>query len=96
VTDPTTPRGPGRASALRRLSRDQQVRAALAAGVVIAVAAIFSAGRYPWPFALIAVIWAVATVTRVVQALRAPAPESSDGTTGPGGTASPPDGSAGD
>jgi len=92
VTDPTTPRGPGRASALRRLSRDQQVRAALAAGVVIAVAAIFSADRYPWPFALIAVIWVVATVTRVVQALRAPTPGSPHEATGPGSSPDEPTG----
>ncbi len=52
-------------SVLGRVLRDRQVLSALAAGLVIGVAAVFSAPRYPWPFALIGVVWLVATVVRV-------------------------------
>ncbi len=52
-------------SVLGRVLRDRQVLSALAAGLVIGVAAGFSAPRYPWPFALIGVVWLVATVVRL-------------------------------
>ena len=51
------------------------MQSALAAGVVIGIAAVFSAGRYPWPFALIGLVWLVATVVRVRAAAVAPVPE---------------------
>lgn len=63
-----------------RVLRDRPVQSALAAGVVIGVAALFSAGRYPWQFAVIGLVWLVATVVRVRNAAVGKAPVDSQGT----------------
>lgn len=71
-----------RGSVLGRVLRDRAVRSALGAGLVIGLSAVFSGGRYPWPFAVIGVVWLVATVLRirdVVTAARAEEPDTQQG-----------------
>ena len=71
-----------RGSVLGRVLRDGAVRSALGAGLVIGLSAVFSGGRYPWPFAVIGVVWLVATVLRirdVVAAARAEEPDTQQG-----------------
>lgn len=71
-----------RGSVLGRVLRDRAVRSALGAGLVIGLSAVFSGGRYPWPFAVIGVVWLVATVLRirdVVTAARTEEPDTQQG-----------------
>jgi len=57
---------------VRRVLRDGKVRSALLTGLVVGVAALVAGPRYPWPFAVMGLVWLVATVARVRAAAVAP------------------------